>query len=137
MRLSLDHVHVFASDVAATLDFLEGMLGGRVIWDRSAAGVRNVRVRIGAGFVHVYDQPPRGARGGAVHHLGIETDNLDAVVLRMKHRGFNFRNPVREDPNFRYVMIAGPDDLLIEIFEARDPGAWEIAATSGTPPDAS
>ena len=126
MRVSLDHAHVFASDVAATVAFFRDMFGATVVWDEEAAGARNVRLRVGGAFVQIYDQPPRGARGGAFHHLGIETDDLDALVKRMEARGFRFRNPVRDLPQFRYVMVAGPDDLLIELFECREPARWGI-----------
>jgi len=126
VRVSLDHAHVFASDVAATVAFFRDMFDATVVWDGEAAGVRNVRLRVGSAFVQIYDQPPRGARGGAFHHLGIETDELDALVERMKARGFRFRNPVRDLPKFRYVMVAGPDDLLIELFECREPARWGI-----------
>ena len=126
MRASLDHAHIFASDVAATIGFFESMLGARVVWDEEAAGVRNVRLRVGRGFVHLYDQPPKGAHG-VVHHLGIETDDLDALVARLRARGVPLRNPVRDAGAFRYVMIAGPDDLLLELFECREPERWEIA----------
>lgn len=127
MRVSLDHVHVFASDLQATVDFFVTMFHGRVVWDEDAASVRNVRIAIGRAFVQVYEQAPkRRERGGAVHHLGIETDDLDALVARMKSRGFEFRNAIREEPKFRYVMVAGPDDLLIELFECREPRRWQI-----------
>jgi catechol 2,3-dioxygenase-like lactoylglutathione lyase family enzyme len=126
VRIDLDHAHIFSSDVAATVAFFGTMLDARVVWDEEAAGVRNVRLAIGRGFVHVYDQPPKSARGGVVHHLGIETSDLDALVARMKARGYRFRNPVRDFPKFRYVMIAGPDDLLIELFQCREPGRWGI-----------
>ena len=59
------------------------MLDAVVVWDEDAAGVRNVRLALGNAFVQIYDQPPKAPRGGAVHHLGIETDDLDALVSRM------------------------------------------------------
>ena len=126
MRIALDHAHIFSTDIAATVAFFRTMLDAVVVWDEEAAGARNVRLRIGRGFVQVYDQPPRTPRGGVVHHLGVETDDLDALVARMKARGFEFRNAVRELPKFRYVMIAAPDDLLIELFECREPTRWGI-----------
>jgi catechol 2,3-dioxygenase-like lactoylglutathione lyase family enzyme len=126
MRVSLDHAHIFASDPAATIDFLQTMFGASVVWDDVVAGVRGIRLQIGRAFVHIYDQPPKGPRGGAVHHLGIETDDLVALVRQMTSRGFVFRNPIREDEAFKYVMIAAPDDLLIELFECRDPSRWCI-----------
>ena len=65
-------------------------------------------------------------RGSAVHHLGVETDDLAALVARMEAHGFRFRNPIRDDPKFRYVMISGPDDLLIELFQIREPDHWQL-----------
>ncbi len=127
MRVGLDHAHLFASDVAATVAFFRDMFDASVVWDEEAAGARNVRLRVGNAFLQIYDQPPRRPRGGAIHHLGIETDDLDALVARMRARGFVFRNPVRDLPKFRYVMVAGPDDLLIELFECREPDRWGIS----------
>jgi len=126
MRTSLDHAHLFCSDLPQTLDFFVRMLGAEVVWDEQAAGVRNVRLALGGAFVHLYDQPPRRPRGGAVHHLGIATDDLDALVAWMSERGFEFRNDIREEARFRYVMIAGPDDLLIELFQCREPQRWRM-----------
>ncbi|MGI8896269.1 MAG: hypothetical protein ACR2HE_11575 [Casimicrobiaceae bacterium] len=44
----------------------------------------------------------------------------------MKVKGFQFRNPIRDYPKFRYVMVAGPDDLLIELFQCHEPERWDI-----------
>ncbi len=67
MRISLDHAHIFASDISATIDFLTRMFGATVVWDEEAAGTRNVR------------------------------------------------------------MAIGPDNLLIELFQSREPERWKIA----------
>jgi len=126
MRVSLDHAHIFASDLPATVRFFETMLQGSVVLDERLAGVRGVRLQLGRAFIQVYDQPPKAPRGGAVHHLGVETDDLDALVAQMRSRGFEFRNPVRTEETFQYVMIAGPDDLLIELFQSLEPERWRI-----------
>lgn len=126
MRISLDHAHIYATDPAATVRFFQTMFDAVAIWDEVVAGARAIRLQIGRAFVNVYDQPPKGPRGGAFHHLGIETDNLDGLVRQMEARGFVFRNPIREDRKFKYVMIAGPDDLLIELFECYEPERWRI-----------
>ena len=126
MRVSLDHVHIFSSNVSSTVDFFCLMLGAEVVWDEEAAGVRNVRLALGHAFIHVYEQAPKTERGGPIHHLGIETDDLDGLVARMKKNGYSFRNAVREQPKFKYVMIAGPDDLLIELFECHEPQRWHL-----------
>lgn len=126
MRISLDHIHIFSTNLSDTVEFFHKMLDATSVWDEDAAGVRNVRLRLGNGFVHVYEQPPKAQRGGAMHHLGIETDDLDGLVARMKGNGHEFRNTVREQPNFRYVMTTGPDDLLIELFQCHEPQRWQL-----------
>ena len=126
MRVSLDHAHIFASDPAATVQFFQTMLGATVVWDEVVAGARGIRLQIGRAFIHLYDQPPKAPRGGAFHHLGIETDDLAGLVRDMTSAGFVFRSPIREDNVFKYVMIAGPDDLLIELFECLEPDRWRI-----------
>lgn len=126
MRIDFDHVHLFASDVDATIRWFRTMFGAELVWDEQAAGARNVRLAIGRAFVHLYDQPPKAPRGGAFHHLGLATDDLDALVAHMTSQGATIRNPVRDEPKFRYVMVAGPDDLLVELFECREPARWRI-----------
>ena len=131
MRVSLDHAHIFASDPLATVQFFQAMFGADVVWDETVAGARGIRLQIGRAFINVYDQAPKAARGGAFHHLGIETDDLAGLVRHMTARGYHFRNPIRDDRSFRYVMIAGPDDLLIELFECHETARWRI--DSGPP----
>lgn len=126
MRISLDHVHIFASDIDVTLAFFTDVLLARVVWDEEAAGARNVRLAIGGGFVHLYDQAPRHLGAGTVHHLGIETDDLDGLVRHMVQKGIRFRSPIKERPKFRYIMLAAPDNLLIELFQCLEPQRWEI-----------
>lgn len=61
-----------------------------------------------------------------MRHIGIETDDLDGLVARMKVNGHEFRNPVREEPKFKYVMISRPDDLLIELFQCDEQQRWQL-----------
>ena len=126
MRVGLDHVHIFASNLSATVEFFCTMFGATVVWDEDAAGARSVRLALGRAFIQVYDQAPKRPRGGAMHHLGIETDDLDALVSRLESYGFRFRNSIRDEPRFRYVMISGPDDLLIELFQVRERDHWQL-----------
>jgi catechol 2,3-dioxygenase-like lactoylglutathione lyase family enzyme len=127
MSVSLDHAHIFSSNLAATLDFFVDLLGAEIVWDEEAASTRCLRLRLGTGFLHVYDQPPKGERGGTVHHLGVATDDLVALVERMKQRGYLFRNGIRDEPKFLYVMVAAPDNLLIELFQTKEPRRWQLS----------
>jgi hypothetical protein len=49
------------------------------------------------------------------------------LVERLDAAGRSPRNPVREEPRFRDVMLERPDGRLIELFECREPGRWRIA----------
>ncbi len=117
MTESLHHVHIFASDVDATIAWWHDMLGGELVYDGVLAGSRNVFMRIGSGGLHLYDQPPRDEGRGAVHHIGIRSDDLRTLVARMKERGVAFRSDIREFGTWRYIMCAAPDDVLLELFE--------------------
>lgn len=77
--------------------------------------------------IHLYDQAPKAPRGGAIHHLGIETDDLEDLVLHLRSHGVALKNEIKEEKKFKYVMVKGPDDLLIELFECKEPERWKIA----------
>ncbi len=117
IQVQLHHTHIFASDIETTIRFWQDMFGARVLFDMDIAGARNVMLGIGSGKINIYDQPPREGRGGAYHHLGIQTDDLDALVEHMKSQGFRFQEQIREHGYLRYIMAMAPDDILLEIFQ--------------------
>lgn len=119
MYCDLHHVHLFASNLDESIGFYRKMFKAEILFDEIVAGVRNVMIRIGIGLINFYDQPPRDTGKSAVHHLGIQTDDISAVVAHMEAQGFNFRSPVRDFGDLKYIMIEGPDRVLIEIFESR------------------
>lgn len=116
MTESLHHVHIFASDLETTVRWWREVLGGEVVYDGDFGGVRNVFMRVGRGGLHIYDQRPRGAPGGAVHHVGIASDDLPALVARIEARGVELRSGIRERDRWRYIMCTAPDDVLLELF---------------------
>lgn len=117
MQADLHHIHLFASDLDASVAWWRDMLNGEVAFDGDFGGARNVFMRVGKGRLHLYQQPPRGAPGGAVHHVGIQCRDLPAIVAGMKHKGVSFRSEIREFGNWRYIMCGAPDNVLLELFE--------------------
>ncbi|MBI5606635.1 MAG: VOC family protein [Deltaproteobacteria bacterium] len=122
MVCNLHHVHLFASDLEASIRFYTEMFGAKVVFDEILAEARNVLIQIGAGRINFYDQPPRGTGQNAVHHLGIDTDDISALVAHMESKGFRFRSPIRDFGDLKYIMLEGPDRVLIEVFENRQKG---------------
>jgi catechol 2,3-dioxygenase-like lactoylglutathione lyase family enzyme len=117
MQANLHHIHLFASDLDASIAWWRDMLGGEVAFDGDFGGARNVFMRVGSGRLHLYEQQPRGSTGGAVHHVGIKCHGLPALVEQMKARGVAFRSEIREFGSWRYIMCAAPDNVLLELFE--------------------
>jgi catechol 2,3-dioxygenase-like lactoylglutathione lyase family enzyme len=114
--LSLHHTHLFATDVDRSIAFWRDHFGAVVVLDTVFAGARNVFMRIGEGRLHLYDQAPKHLGAGTVHHLGIETDELDALVGRLKAAGVSVTD-VRRHAEGNYAMAEGPDGLLLELFQ--------------------
>ena len=117
MKNHVHHVHIFASDLDKSIKFYEDFFGGKVILDMDLAGARNVFMRIGSGRIHFYDQPPKNPGRGSIHHFGIQTDDIEGVVEKMKAGGVEFRKGISDFGFWKYIMAPAPDDILIEVFE--------------------
>ncbi len=121
MHCDLHHAHLFASDLDASIRFYREMFGGELVFDRVVGGARNVLLRLGTGHINFYDQPPKDSGRGGIHHLGIRTDDLAALVAHMQAKGFTFRKPITDLGHLRYVMAEAPDRVLLELFESGVP----------------
>jgi catechol 2,3-dioxygenase-like lactoylglutathione lyase family enzyme len=117
MACHVHHVHLFASSLERSIEFYREFFDGKVVLDLEAAGARNVFMRVGTGRMHFYDQPPIDSGRGAIHHFGIQTDDLEALVAKMKARGVKFRKEIADFGFWKYVMAPAPDGVLIELFE--------------------
>jgi catechol 2,3-dioxygenase-like lactoylglutathione lyase family enzyme len=119
--ITLHHAHLMASDIDATIAFWREGFGAEVVGDVEFAGARNIFLRVGASRIHLYDQPPKSAGQATVHHLGVQTDELETVVQRLRTLGVSVTD-IRREPGAAYAMAEGPDRLLVEIFQP-DPAA--------------
>ncbi|WP_066735973.1 VOC family protein [Cupriavidus sp. D384] len=123
-RFHMHHAHLFATDLDVTIAFYQKWFDGKVMWDGSYGGARNVFMRIGIGALHFYSQAPREKGRNAIHHLGMQVVGLQELYERMKNGGVVFRNPIRHADGSCYVMLEAPDGVLWELFEpgvGRDP----------------
>ena len=120
MQCDLHHAHLFATDLNESIRFYREMFGAELVFNKVVAGARNVLLRVGTACINFYDQPPRDTGRGAVHHLGIRTDDLRALVAHMQARGVTFRKPITDLGRLKYVMVEAPDRVLLELFETED-----------------
>ena len=117
MAEHLHHVHLFTEDIDKTIAWWRDMLGGKVAFDGDFGGARNVFMRVGSGRLHLYDQKPRNTGNGAIHHVGIRTDDLATLEQRLRAAGVEFRSGIRDFGVWKYLMCPAPDDVLLELFE--------------------
>jgi catechol 2,3-dioxygenase-like lactoylglutathione lyase family enzyme len=132
--INVHHAHLMSTDIDATITFWCNGFDAEVVYDAVFAGARNVFLRVGAGRIHLYDQPPKHMGQGTVHHLGVQTDELDAVVKRLRAMDVSVTD-IRREPTASYAMAKAPDELLVEIFQP-DPSAipqdlWEYFGLEG------
>jgi catechol 2,3-dioxygenase-like lactoylglutathione lyase family enzyme len=111
------HVHIFASEIDQSIRFYREFFGGQVILDSELAGQRNVFVKIGNGRLHLYDQPPKNRVRGNIHHFGIQTDDIEGVVSKLRSGGVVLKKGITDLGFWEYIMVPAPDEILIELFQ--------------------
>ena len=116
-RARLHHTHLMASNLDETIAFWRDHFGAEVVADESMAGSRNVFLDIGGGRLNLYDQAPN--RRGPVNHLGLQVDDLETTVDRLRDAGWKPR-PIKTDGPLSYSMVEGPDGVLLEVFRFDD-----------------
>ncbi len=117
MVCHVHHVHIFASDIDKSIRFYEEFFGGSVVLDTELAGARNVFMKIGKGRLHLYDQPPKNLDRGSIHHFGIQTDDIEEVVNRLRSGGVVLKKGMTDLGFWKYIMVPAPDEILIELFQ--------------------
>ena len=113
----IHHVHIFASDLNKSIKFYEEAFDGKIVLDVELADARNVFMRVGNGRMHFYDQSPKFSGRGSIHHFGIQTDDIEGVVNKLKSMGVVFTKNITDVGFWKYIMVPAPDDILIELFE--------------------
>ena len=73
-------------------------------------------MKIGNGRIHFYDQPPKFSGRGSIPHFGIQTDDIEGVVNKLKSKGAMFTKDITDAGFWKYIMVPAPDDILIELF---------------------
>jgi len=111
------HVHLFASDIEKSLAFYRECFRGEIILDMEIAGARNIFMKVGNGRIHFYNQPPKHAGPGSIHHFGIQTDDVQRDYELLKSRGVPFNKAITDLGFMKYIMVPAPDSVLIELFE--------------------
>jgi catechol 2,3-dioxygenase-like lactoylglutathione lyase family enzyme len=121
----LHHIHIVCSDVETSERwFLDGV-GAELVDRRESRGTPTTELRLGDTRVLL-----RAAREGeslaadgerrfGTDHVGLQVENVDATVERLRARGVEIAREPQNSPSNRVAFIKGPDNVLIELVQAR------------------
>lgn len=124
--LSFDHVHLYASDPEATMDFYRRHFGAeRVGGSTNAAGDKNHFLILG-GQLLVVSAPPSAwsnvaaapsvaQRQFGFSHLGLNVESVDDQLTELSNGGVQILEPARQSGLIRYAYVAAPDGVVIEL----------------------
>ena len=122
MALKHEHTHITTPEPDKIIEFYTEVMGARVIKEQKVDFGRLVDVDLGGIPVRISgatgaDKDWTGLRYG-LHHLGLEVDNMDEFISRMKANNVEIvTEPFQANPVTRAAFIKGPDGVLFEILE--------------------
>ena len=117
----LEHVNVTVSDPEATAKMLSDLFGWRIRWHGEAID-NGVTYHVGGdnSYVAVYSKGGAKALGdsyespGAMNHIGVVVDDLDATEARVSAAGFTPHMHADYEPGRRFYFDAF-DGIEIEV----------------------
>lgn len=129
MPYLINHVHIRSKDPHASARWYQKHFGARILEEvESLLGARTIRMAV-AGDTRLYvSTQPQGKslpRGTMESHLGLEHFGFDVPDLakeleRLKKEGVRIRLPMTTiSDGMKLAFIEAPDDVLIELVEAR------------------
>jgi catechol 2,3-dioxygenase-like lactoylglutathione lyase family enzyme len=120
---SIDHVHIHASNPTKTIEFYESFFGAEVTQEIESVGRRLTIMSLGdkskLSILHV---PPAVEKPNpdmaSIDHIGIEVENIEELINRLKKKGFTFSVDLTQSPSgAKIAFFFGPDNVYIELIE--------------------
>ena len=134
--LGFHHIHLSATDPAATLAWYQEMFGGE------SARLRDRLDGVLLGDIWLLamrheDGTPAATAGRAIDHIAFSVENLDSAVAQMRRDGIDFPEeagvPEGGRTSARRAFISGPDNVSLAVVEAGFAGVvTEMAVTDIT-----
>ncbi len=114
-NLTIDHLHVYASDPRATADSYVRLFGASQRGEKET--VNGLRVVLDLSGVTLFVEQAPGDQMG-VDHIGMATGNLDASLARIEAEGGRILVPARDmAPGLRIAFVEAPDGQRVEILQ--------------------
>lgn len=129
----IDHIAVIVEDIDSSLAFWEDALGIRVgkVEDVPAQKATVAFLPVGGGKVELVQptDPESGIakflndRGGGMHHLCLEVDDITGMLAQLKEKGVRLINESPLEMEGRKIAFIHPKSasgVLVELYELTD-----------------
>jgi catechol 2,3-dioxygenase-like lactoylglutathione lyase family enzyme len=124
LDLSIDHVHLYCSDLDATERWFITCFGAELLRHRMNRTARATDLRLGGMTIFLRGTQkgetlgPAGPSRFGTDHIGFRVRDLAAAAAELKQRGVEFdMEPHENRPGLSVAFVRGPDAIRIELLQ--------------------
>jgi catechol 2,3-dioxygenase-like lactoylglutathione lyase family enzyme len=118
MTLKLNHLHLKTRDPEKTVKFYVDNLGATIVNQSPRGGYRISLHGLELNVTKFLDDQKREQKYG-MEHIAIDTDELDALVEKLKGQGINILEQTVVSGGRRVCFFEGPDGVQLEFIEMK------------------
>jgi len=118
MTMKLNHLHLKTTNPAQTAQFYVDVLGANIVNQSPKGGYRVDLHGLSLNITDLHADQQREQKYG-MEHLAIDTDELDALVAKLKGRGINILEETTVSGGRRVCFFEGPDGVQLEFIEMK------------------
>jgi catechol 2,3-dioxygenase-like lactoylglutathione lyase family enzyme len=122
-----DHVHLISPDPIKTAEFYERCLGAtRGPVNKTPDGVMTLDLNLKGTIIKARQPRPKTLLPDSpltgLEHFAVQTDDIEGAVAELKAKGVKFLKEITQSfPGVRATFFVGPEGVLIELIERRNP----------------
>jgi catechol 2,3-dioxygenase-like lactoylglutathione lyase family enzyme len=118
MTFKLNHVHLKTNDPEQTAKFYVDTLGAGIVGRAGDGGYRLDLHGLSLNVTKFLASQKREQKYG-MEHIAIDTDELDALVEKLKAQGINILEQTAVSGGRRVCFFEGPDGVQLEFLEIK------------------
>ncbi|MGH8058065.1 MAG: VOC family protein [Candidatus Entotheonellia bacterium] len=118
MALRLNHVHLKTPDPEKTAKFYVDTLGAKIVGQAGTGGYRLDLHGLSLNVTPFITSQTREQKYG-MEHIAIDTDEMDALVDKLKAQGINILEQTSISGGRRVCFFEGPDGVQLEFIEMK------------------
>ena len=118
MTLKLNHLHLKTRDPEATAKFYVDTLGAKIV-NKSATGTYRLDLHGLSLNVSQFLEAQKREQKYGMEHIAIDTDELDALVEKLKAQGIHILEETVVSGGRRVCFFEGPDGVQLEFIEMK------------------